>query len=145
MKKKEEAPIGFRLVRIKTEQFAMFPEIYDPKNEQIGMSLGLRFGIDSTKRIIAVLFLVQYEQEKSPFLVLEISNHYQIETKGWKNLEKTEEGIIIPKNLATHLVMLTVGTLRGALHCKVEGTEFNQFILPTIDVTQMVTEDVVLN
>jgi hypothetical protein len=37
--------------------------------------------------------------------------------------------------------MLTIGTSRGILHAKTEGTEFNKFILPTINVNQLVEKD----
>jgi len=145
MKQEKQMPVGFRLVRIKTEQFAILSDAYDQKNEQVGMTLGLKFGTDPDKRIVAVFLLVQFEQEKKPFLIMEISNHYEIEPKAWENFIKTKDKLVVPKNLATHLTMLTVGTLRGALHCKTENTEFNRFILPTVNVTKMVKEDILLN
>jgi len=37
---------------------------------------------------------------------------------------------------------LTVGTVRGILHTKTEGTNFNGFVIPTINVTELVTSDV---
>jgi hypothetical protein len=40
--------------------------------------------------------------------------------------------------------MHTVGTIRGILHCKTEGTPFNALILPPINVSEMVTGDLEL-
>ena len=37
-----------------------------------------------------------------------------------------------------------MGTLRGVLHAKVENTPYNMFILPTINVTELVKEDIVI-
>ncbi len=37
--------------------------------------------------------------------------------------------------------MLCVGTARGILHAKTEGTAFNDFILPAINVEELVEED----
>ncbi|WP_262906606.1 hypothetical protein [Tenacibaculum finnmarkense] len=37
--------------------------------------------------------------------------------------------------------MITVGTTRGVLHSKTDNTIFNEFILPTLNVSQMITED----
>jgi hypothetical protein len=42
----------------------------------------------------------------------------------------------------THLTMITVSSVRGVLHAKTEGTIFNKYLLPTLDVTEMVKEDV---
>ena len=41
--------------------------------------------------------------------------------------------------------MITVGTLRGVLHAKTENTEFNEFFLPTINVTDLIKEDIRFN
>lgn len=43
-----------------------------------------------------------------------------------------------------HLTTIMVGTARGILHAKTENTLFNQFLLPTIDVTELVTDDVIM-
>jgi hypothetical protein len=38
--------------------------------------------------------------------------------------------------------MLTIGTTRGVLHAKTEHTLFNQYLLPTINVNDIVKEAV---
>jgi len=37
--------------------------------------------------------------------------------------------------------MLTAGALRRILHAKTEGTSFNKYVLPTINVTGIIKED----
>jgi hypothetical protein len=37
--------------------------------------------------------------------------------------------------------MITVGTCRGILHAKTENTKFNQFLIPTINVAELIKED----
>lgn len=39
--------------------------------------------------------------------------------------------------------MLTIGTARGVLHSKTENTTFNQFLLPTLNVNELVQKDVI--
>lgn len=39
--------------------------------------------------------------------------------------------------------MLTIGTARGVLHSKTESTPFNSFLLPTLNVNELVKKDVV--
>ena len=41
-----------------------------------------------------------------------------------------------------HLVLLTIGTLRGVLHCKTENTEFEDLKLPTINVNELIPNDI---
>ena len=49
------------------------------------------------------------------------------------------------KNLVTHFSVIAIGTTRGVLHAKTDGSKFNDFVLPTIDITQIITEDIKLN
>ena len=144
-KKHKKVSIGFQLVKITTEQFAIIPDAFNKNDTNIEMSIGLKFGLDNKKRIIASFIKVQFEQNKKAFIILEVANHFNIEKNTWDSFDKTEKNIIIPKGFASHLVMLTIGTLRGVLHCKMENTEFNNFILPTINVTEMIKSDVEIN
>ncbi len=145
MKKQENKSIGFKLVKITTEQFAVIPDAFNSNNPKTEMSIGLKFGLDKEHKIIASFVKVQFEQRKKAFLVIEIANHFNVEERAWNSFEKTDTSIIIPKGFASHLVMLTIGTLRGALHCKTENTEFNSYILPTINVTELIKNDIELN
>ena len=47
----------------------------------------------------------------------------------------------VPHGFPGHLAMLTGGTTRGILHAKTEGTCYNQYVLPTINVTEIIKED----
>ena len=143
--KHKKISIGFQLIKITTEQFAIIPDAFNKNETNIEMSIGLKFGLDKKKRIIASFIKVQFEQNKKAFIVIEVANHFNIEKNAWDGFDKTEKHIIIPKGFASHLVMLTIGTLRGVLHCKIENTEFSTFILPTINVTKMIKNDVEIN
>lgn len=144
-KKQKNISIGFQLKKITTEQFAIIPDAYDNTNPKIEMSIGLRFGLDKKNRIIASFVKVQFEQKKIPFIIVELANHFDIEETAWNNFKKTKTGHIIPKGFASHLVMLTIGTLRGTLYCKTENTEFNNLFLPTINITELIKNDIELD
>ncbi|MDA3779521.1 MAG: hypothetical protein PF487_04745 [Bacteroidales bacterium] len=143
--KHKNISIGFQLRKITTEQFAVIPDAFNKNNSKIEMSIGLKFGLDKEHKIIASFVKVQFEQCKKTFIIIEIANHFNIEENAWSSFNKTKTGLIIPKGFASHLVMLTIGTLRGTLHCKTENTEFNSFILPTINITELIKNDVELN
>jgi hypothetical protein len=137
--------ISFGLRKITTEQFAIIESAFDKDNQNIQIGNGLRFGFNLEKRVITVLLSVQFNQDKGPFLLLEIGCLFEIIPEHWKTLydEDTKE-IKIPIALVRHLVVLAMGTLRGVLHAKTENTPFNMFLLPTINVTEMVKEDVTI-
>ncbi len=137
--------VGFQLNKVTTEQFAIIKEAFDGTDSDVGMSIALNFGLDSENKYIAAFVKIQFEQNNNPFLIIEAGNHFEIEESAWKAMRKESENIILPQGFACHLVMLTIGTLRGILHSKTENTEFNQFLLPTINVTELIKSDVELN
>lgn len=138
-------PISFGLRGIATEQFAIIDSAFDKSNDKMEMENGLRFGFNLENKIISVLSSVSFIQDKGPFLLLEIRCNFEINDKNWDELYNAErKEIVIPVALARHLVVLSIGTLRGVLHAKVENTAFNMFVLPTINVVEMVKEDVII-
>lgn len=76
--------------------------------------------------------------------ILEIANHFQIDENSWKSFEIKDGKLILPQGFATHLLVFTLGTLRGVLHAKTENTEFNKYFLPTINTTEMIQGDLEL-
>jgi len=139
---KKLSPVGFALKRISTEQFAIVGEAFSEK-VIINLGTNLRFAVDKESRMVAVFALFKFEQNKIPFLLIEVSCHFQITVDSWTSFISNESSkILIPKGFMGHLTMLTVGTARGILHTKTDGTRFNQFILPTININDLVKDDV---
>ena len=138
--KKENTQVGFALKGIKTEQFAIFEENYSPKKET---SLGteLQFKLDQNNKQIAVFLGFEFLQGKKVFLKIQVSCHFKIEEGSWSSLIQ-ENKLIVPKGFLAHLAMITTGTSRGVLFAKTEATPFSTFIIPTLNVAEMIKEDV---
>ncbi len=135
----EKETIGFALIGIKTEQFATFEENY-VAGKKANITTALEFKINQEGKRIGVYATFTFEQSTKAFLKINVSCHFSIALDSWNSF-LIEDKIVFPKNFISHLTMLTIGTARGVLHCKVDGTEFNKFILPTINVNQMVNKD----
>ncbi len=145
MENAKNKQIGFQLINIATEQFAIIQDAFDKSIKEITFSVNIDFGVNKEERVIASVVKIQFEQKKSTFLIIEISNHYNIEQSGWDEMNTDDKNkIIIPKGFATHLLVLTIGTLRGVLHAKTENTEFNQFVLPTLNISELIQSDIEL-
>ena len=132
--------IGFKLNKINTQQFAIIEDSYNSKNDDFTIETNLGFGVDSKNAAIISLVKIQFEQNDVPFLIIEVSCEFDIVSKFWKEFD-SEDNIRMPKGFMAHLAMITVGTIRGVLHTKTENTKFNEFILPTLNVTEMITKD----
>jgi hypothetical protein len=136
----KENKVGFALASMKTQQFATFEENYKDK-DKTGLNTSLEFQISKEKKVVTVVVSVVFEQKKKAFLKLKVSCHFKVSEDSFDGFYD-ESKITLPKGFMTHLTMITVSSLRGVLHAKTEGTLFNKYLLPTMDVTKMVKKDV---
>ena len=132
--------INFSLLKIKTDQFAIFEENYI-ENEIVNLNTNLTFGLNSEDKVFLVTPKYTFEIKKVPFMTIQISCFFKIEDITWNSFIKGNE-ITFPKGFIAHLSMISVGTSRGILHTKTEETIFNKYILPTINVAKMIPEDI---
>ena len=139
--KNSNIQLGFSIQGIKTEQFAVIEDNYNPKKET-GLSTELQFKLDNENRQAGIFITFEFLQGKKVFIKLEVSCHFRIEEESWQSF-KSENGtsITIPKGFLAHLAMITTGTSRGILFSKTEGSPFSKFIIPTLNVAEMITED----
>ena len=136
----EKENVKFALNGIKIEQFAILEENYDPNKIEISLGTGLQFKIDNKNEQIACFLSFEFIQKEKIFLKIQVSCHFKIEKSAWNSFIK-EDNLVVSKGLLAHLAMITTGTARGALFAKTEGTPFSKYIVPTINVEEMIKED----
>lgn len=141
MKDKKEG-VGFSLLGVKTEEFATFEENFTSK-KKIELKTGVEFKIQEKNKQIGVYVAFGFNQGKQTFLKIKISCHYGISPETWADfISEDEKMIAFPLNFMRHLTVLAIGTARGVLHCKTEGSQFNKYVLPTINVNELLAEDI---
>lgn len=101
--------------------------------------------MDVENSIITVQIKFTYIFNNYPFVILNCQCSFMFDDINLKSFAN-EDGCTytFPRDLVTHLAVLTVGTARGILHCKTENTNYNKFILPPIDLTKIIKEDLKL-
>lgn len=137
--------IEFSLKKITTEQFAIIESAFK-EGEDVQFSVNAKYGINEEDKMVAVFVSPAFYQNEKAFLVLEMACHFKIVDDTWesfKNKDKTK--LTIPVGFIRHLIMLTIGTARGVLHSRTESTPFNDFLMPTINVTEIVKSGVAFN
>jgi len=137
--KKDNTQVGFALQGIKTEQFAIFEENYSSKKE-IGLDTELQFKIDQKNKQIGVLLGFEFIQGKKVFIKIQVSCHFKIQENSWAAFIQNNK-LIVPKGFLAHLAMITTGTTRGVLFAKTEVTQFSKFVVPILNVAEIVKED----
>lgn len=136
--------LGFAFNGLRILSFAVIESAYK-KSGEVNLMTALGYGLDVEKHIVSCNAKFAFEKKKGqPFLLLEVQSQFQIENKDFlKKIKQNENSYLITKDLAIHFAVLTIGSARGILHAKTEGTEFNDYLLPTIDVNAIVQEDVI--
>ncbi len=144
MSKKQQKGVGFAFRAIQTVQFATFPDIYD-EDKDVGFWQSYEYGADPNTHFIGVLTEFRFTHGDTPFLTLKVSCHFEIKEEAWQTMQSEDgQSITIEPGFLGHLQMLTIGTCRGVLHAKTENTEFNQYLLPTINVAELIKEPVTI-
>ena len=133
--------IGFKLVVITTDQFAIIEDNYT-KEADIKVEVGFRFAADIKQKLVAVFNKFTYSSNDKKYLLIEAGCHFAISEDSWEGMfdEKLNK-LIVPKVFLRQMTMLTVGTTRGILHAKTENTPFNQYLIPLINVEEFIKED----
>ncbi|QDH77828.1 hypothetical protein FKX85_01710 [Echinicola soli] len=139
--------IQFKLIDIETLQFAVLKENYED-NCDVGLKVGVPIKADDIKQTVLVGISIQFSCKEKPFIILEVACDFEIKEEDFNSFytsKKKNSDIELPMGLCRHLATITAGTARGVLHEKLKKTNFEEFILPTIDLTKILYEDVVLS
>lgn len=132
----------FRMFRINVEQFAILAE--NVQFEKLDIATGLEIKYSLEGKSLAIVMTFNFVSEKEKVMLLKLNCEFQIQEDDW-NSQINDAKIIFPKNFIEYLVVQTVGTARGVLHCKTEGTAFNHIILPPMNVSDMINGDMIVN
>lgn len=125
----------FRFLKINIEQFAIIEKAFSNVQNDVSLGIEVSFGLGENQEIVIVTTKFIFSKEH-PFLILQVSCFFEV------NSPLIKESLIIDQDTARHLLMLTIGTSRGILHAKTEGTKFCDFIIPTLNLYKYITEDV---
>ena len=129
------------MMRINTLQFAILSkEPEESYDIQTGMEL--KYTIDGGA--VAVNATFSFVHDGKTAMILKLLCEFAIHPTDLESL-KSEDKITIPKNIVDYFIAQTVGTARGILHCKTEGTPFNGIIIPPMNVTGLFNGDLVIN
>lgn len=133
--------IRFRMAKINVAQFAILADCLP----QDGLAYSVRFGFQGAAEAkrIANEFSIEFLHSDKIILKLTIVCEYEIQPDDWSKL--VENNILtIQKGDLGYFANQTVGTARGIMYCRTEGTDFNSLILPPVDLTKILKEDLVI-
>ncbi len=138
--------LGFAFTGLRTVSFATIDSAHK-KSGETNIITALSFGLDIEHYTITCIARFSFEKKKDqPFLLLEVQSLFEIDENDFlTKVKQKDNSYLIAKGLAIHFAVLTVGAARGILHAKTENTMYNAYLLPTIDLNQLVLDDVLLS
>ena len=134
--------IRFKMFRISTGQFAILSTEAPQGDVEISTSMELRHANDGSAVMVHATFT--FSEKEKQVMILGTTCEFSIHPEDLQTLTKDGK-VVIPKGTIDYFIAQTVGTARGILHCKTEGTPFNGIIIPSMNVTNMFKDDMVIN
>lgn len=134
----------FKLVTIGTDEFSAFRLNERFESKKIDFSCNLLFMVDKEQRHLGIQLNAHFKFNDEPAMKLVSHVVFEFEQSAWGSMY-TDKGLLIKKRLAQHLAVIAVGTARGILHARTEGTPHARFILPLVNVQEMVVKDLLMD
>ncbi len=134
--------LGFILANLQTEQFAIFEENNSgSKSDTYSINSEMEIGISESEKGVQILLGLTIIQQKKTQIKIEVASDFIIEDAAWNSF-CSEEIIILPLDFMQHLTQISIGAIRGILHARTRNTAFNDFLLPLMNVSNLVVEDI---
>lgn len=134
--------LQFQLVKIDAPQFAIIND--GEFSTPLQINFELNFAVDSSftsiKNVLKIVFLNSSEL----VMQLVVECYYAISKDSWQEMTQQDNTIIVPVGFLQHLATITVGTARGVLFAKTVETNLNKYVLPLVNVIEMVKNDMVI-
>lgn len=131
--------IPFRIRQIKTQQFAMFPDLL-VNGKEVTVDSEFSFGVNTEVKNILCVTKLSYRQDENLLLTTEVHCIFDIREDGTNQLkEQGRVGVDFLRYLAT----IATGTVRGIIHTKTENTVLNSVVVPPINLVEAIKEDFV--
>ncbi len=131
--------IHFRFLKIDIMQFAMIEEAF--KEIKFEIKTNLQMELLPEIKALRVVPTIHFIQGTAPFIILQTENIFSLDSKSWERL-LNKNILKMPKGFLQHVSFLSIGAMRGILHVKTEKTRFNHIVLPTININEIVNDDV---
>lgn len=131
--------IPFRIRLIKTQQFAMFPDLF-VNAEQVNVESEFGFGVNTDMTDIKSIAKISYIQNDKLLLTTEVHCFFEVSSEGSKEIVKQGR---IEVGFLRYLATISTGTVRGIIHTKTENTALNIVVLPPVNLVEAIKEDFV--
>lgn len=132
--------IPYRISHIETIQFAIFPDNF-VNGQEVMVNTNCGYNVRSDLNQVRNVISVNYIQDEKLLLVVQLACYYDIAPEGFEAIKKEGK---IPVDFLRYMGSISVGTMRGVIHAKTEGTVLNPVVMPPINLEDMIKNDLLI-
>ena len=132
--------IPYKIARLETRQFAIFPEKFN-NQEDVGVNSAYEFSISTDQTAIRCRSTFHYFQGETVLMILELNAFFAIAPEGMVEIQNKGS---VPVDFLRYMGTIAVGAARGVIHSKTEGTVLNAVVLPPINLVEIIKEDLLV-
>lgn len=132
--------IKFKFAAIKIDQFATFDYPGLSLADNFSVSGEVQTGSNYGAKSILITVSSNYNVGDKLVATIRVTSVFAIENESWEHM-KNDGFVVVPKEFLYHIGGLAVSTTRGVLFAKTEGADLNRFILPIIQMDQVIKGD----
>jgi hypothetical protein len=132
----KELGYTFKLISLKIPQFAIIDKNLD-LDAEFEFDPALTFSAVPEEKVLFIQIDFLLKQGDKIGYKLGVEAGFQFDEATFSTF-KSGSQLVIPHQIAAHLITIVVGASRGAIVAKTESTRFHEIILPTINVVELI-------
>lgn len=133
----------YKVEGIEAKQFAYDVNNFIPDSE-IELSAQFNFPVNIQLMTVGCSGKYLFEQNGRTVAEVEIVVYFKIEENSFRSFYKGSQ-LILPVAFLQNIAYISLGTARGVIWDRLENTPLSKFILPAVNVRQIVNKDCYLN
>lgn len=133
--------IPYKISHIETAQFAIFPDNFI-NGQEVLINTNCGYNVRSDLNQVRNVISVNYTQNEKLLMVVQLAYYYDIAPEGVEAIKAEGK---IPIDFLRYMGSISVGTIRGVIHAKTEGTVLNPVVMPPVNLEEMVKNDLMLS
>lgn len=136
--------INFIPVGIETPEFTVFKN-QEISNDILRTLIDVGFTISLNAQQIKCVNKCTFYSDDKPVIIIQLACTFYIYLDAWRKMQNsTMKAFIIPKSLGKQLSEFVLNTARGILHVETEGTIYNRYPIPVIDIDGQIDTDAMI-
>lgn len=132
--------IRIQMAKIAINQFAILSDDSTEKDLKINTEIKASFSEQIHR--VGITLVLNFMSSDDKVMTLSVTCEFRIHDDDWKTMTETGK-LIVKESDIEYFVAQTIGTARGVLYCKTEGTKYNWVVLPSVNVHEMKLGDFV--